>query len=205
MNIQFFSHWFKTALLLAVVFHSFSLSVKAQSDDSGTITGKVVDAESGEPIIGANISITGSTKGAATDLDGVYRIGEVQPGSQSVTVSYISYTKKNITDIQVQPGEVTQLNVSLQPETIGLGEVTVTAQASTDSEAGLLSIQRKAVPMQDGLSSEYLGKTGDGNVASAMKRVTGVTLLNGKDVFVRGLSVQQCTVKWSSGSFNESH
>lgn len=195
MNIQLFSHWFKTALLLAVVFHSFSLSVKAQSDDLGTITGKVVDAESGEPIIGANVSITGTTKGAATDIDGTYRIGEVQPGTISITASYISYTKKNITDIQVEPGKVTQLNVSLQPETIGLGEVTVTAQASTGSEAGLLSMQRKAVPMQDGLSSDYLGKTGDGNVASAMKRVTGVTLLNGKDVFVRGLGNRYSNVQ----------
>ncbi len=195
MNIQLCSQWFKTAFLFAVVFSSFSLSVIAQSDDLGTITGKVVDAESGEPIIGANVSITGTTKGAATDIDGAYRIGEVQPGSHSITVSYISYTKKNITDIQVNPGEVTQLNVSLQPETIGLGEVTVTAEASTDSEAGLLSIQRKAVPMQDGLSSEYLGKTGDSNVASAMKRITGVTLLNGKDVFVRGLGNRYSNVQ----------
>ncbi|GAA5521302.1 TonB-dependent receptor [Aliifodinibius salicampi] len=195
MNIQLFSQWFKTALLLAIVFYSFSLSAKAQSDDLGTITGKVVDAESGEPIIGANVSISGTTKGAASDIDGVYRISGIQPGSHSITVSYISYTKKNITDIQVESGEVTQLNVSLQPETIGLGEVTVTAQASTDSEAGLLSIQRKAVPMQDGLSSEYLGKTGDGNVASAMKRVTGVTLLNGKDVFIRGLGNRYSNVQ----------
>nr|WP_240894616.1 TonB-dependent receptor [Fodinibius halophilus] len=155
--------------------------------DNGKIVGKVVDAKTGEAIIGANVSITGTTKGAATDLDGKYAIRDVAPGFYSITVSYISYAKKTITGVEVGSGQKTKLNITLQPETIGLEEVKVTARASSNNEAGLLSIQRKAVAVQDGLSSEFLGKTGDGNVASAMKRVTGVSLVNGNDVYVRGL------------------
>lgn len=187
VNIQLFSQWFKTALLLAVVVHSFSLPVKAQSDDLGTITGKVVDAESGEPVIGANVAITGTTKGAATDLDGNYAIRNVEPGNHSLTVTYISYAKQTVTGITVEPGQSQVLDITLQPQTVGMDEVTVTATADQSSSAGLLAIQRKSVPMQDGLSSQQISKLGDGDVGSAIKRVTGVTVRNGKDVYVRGL------------------
>jgi len=153
----------------------------------GKIAGKVVDARTGETIIGANVVITGTSIGAATDIDGKYTIEKLDPGIYSVTFSYISYIKKTVTGVEVNEGQVTRLNVSLEPETVGLEEITVTAEASSNSEAGLLAIQRKSTSVKDGLSSEFISKTGDGNVATAIKRVTGVTLLNGQDVYVRGL------------------
>ncbi len=185
-----------TVLLCTVIFVLTSLGV-AQTGNSnpGKITGKVVDSETGEPIIGANVAITGTTQGAATDLDGKYAIRGLNSGMYSITISYISYSKKTITDVEVVSGETTSLNIQLHPQTIGMEEVTVTASAVSNSEAGLLSIQRKAIAFQDGLSSEFLNKTGDGNVASAIKRVTGVTLLNGKDVFVRGLGNRYSNVQ----------
>lgn len=154
-----------------------------------------MDAKTGEPIIGANVSVTGTTKGAATDLDGNYTIRGLTPDTYSITVSYISYGKKEITDVEVLADQITKLNISLPPKTVGMDEVTVSAGAISNSEAGLLAIQRKAVAFQDGLSSEFISKSGDSNVASAMKRVTGVTLLNGKDVFVRGLGNRYSNVQ----------
>lgn len=176
------------AIIFAAVFCFASISnAQSTSKAEGKIVGKVVDAKTGESIIGANVAITGTTQGAATDLDGKYAIRGVRPGMYSVTVSYISYSKKTVTGVEVDKGQQTKLNITLQPETIGMEEVTVTAEASTNNEAGLLSLQRKAVAVQDGLSSEFLSKTGDGNVASAMKRVTGVSLVDGNNVYVRGL------------------
>lgn len=160
---------------------------QTKSSETGKISGKVVDAQSGETIIGANVVITGTSQGDATDIDGTYTITGLSPGIYSVSISYVSYSQKTITGVEVKAGKTTKLNATLQPETVGMGEVTVTAEASTNNEAGLLSMQRKSIAVQDGLSSEYLSKTGDSNVASAMKRVTGVTLVNGNDVYVRGL------------------
>lgn len=171
-------------MFLATVFFFTSLAI-AQS--TGKINGRVVDAATGDPVIGANVAITGTTQGAATDLDGNYIIQAVKPGTYSITVSYISHAKKQVTGVEVRAGETTTLNISLQPKTIGMNAVVVTAQASRSSAAGLLSIQRKSVPVQSGISSQQISKTGDGDVGSALKRVTGVTVRNGKDIFIRGL------------------
>ncbi|WP_445666179.1 TonB-dependent receptor domain-containing protein [Fodinibius sp. AD559] len=177
---------FKNLAVCIVIICIGPLKSTAQSN-TGTIAGTVVDAKSGEAVIGANVSITGTTKGAATDLDGNYTIRDLEPGIYSISVSYISYAKKTITGVEVSSGENTSLNISLKSKTVNMEEVTVTAQANQSSEAGLLSIQRKSVPVQDGLSSEQISKIGDGDVGRAMKRVTGVTVRNGKDVYVRGL------------------
>jgi len=177
-----------SVLLIAALFSLTALcSAQSGAKNAGKIAGKVVNSKTGEPIIGANVSITGSGQGAATDIDGSYMIKDVNPGIYSVTISYISYAKKTVTDVEVDPNKTTRLAVSLEPKTVGMEEVTVTARASRSSEAGLLAIQRKSVPMQDGMSSEQISKIGDSDVGAAMRRVTGVTVRNGKDVYVRGL------------------
>lgn len=175
----------KFIVFVVVIICSITSASDAQSN-TGKISGIVVDAKTGEPVIGANVAIESTTNGAATDLDGKFTI-QVAPGTYSITASYISYAKKTITGVEVSLGETTSLNISLQPKTVDMEEVTVTAQANQSSEAGLLSIQRKSVPVQDGLSSEQISKIGDGDVGGAMKRVTGVTVRNGKDIYVRGL------------------
>jgi outer membrane receptor protein involved in Fe transport len=187
-SITFSNRLFITVAILIALFCSV-LSVKAQtsSNSTGKIAGKIVDSKSGEPVIGANVGIQGTTNGDATDIDGNYEIRGLDPGNYTVTVTYISYAQKNITDVAVNAGETTTLNVSLQEQTVNLDEVTVTASASQSSEAGLLSIQRKSVPVQDGISSEQISKIGAGDVGAAMKRVTGVTVRDGKNIYVRGL------------------
>ncbi|MDX1618690.1 MAG: carboxypeptidase-like regulatory domain-containing protein, partial [Balneolaceae bacterium] len=183
------------ALLLVLSFAPRSAAAQKVNSTKGKISGTVVDAQNGETVIGANVVITGTGIGDATDIDGTYTISALDPGTYSVTVTYVSYTKTTISGVKVDAGGVTTLNVQLEPQTLGLDEITVMADAATNSEAGLLAMQRKSIAVQDGLSSEYLTKTGDGNVASAIKRVTGVTLLNGKDIFVRGLGNRYSNVQ----------
>lgn len=195
LMLDFFTFSFLNKLAaFAVIICSISFSSNAQSN-TGKITGIVVDAKTGEAVIGANVAIKGTTNGAATDINGKFSIKGISPGTYTITVSYISYAKKVITEVSVASGETTNLNISMVPQMVGMGEVTVTAGALSSSEAGLLAMQRKAVAFQDGLSSEFISKSGDGNVASAMKRVTGVTLMNGKDVFVRGLGNRYSNVQ----------
>ena len=180
---------FRVAFLLVVVqsITTVSWARQAPGKTNGKIVGQVLDAKTGETVIGANVAITGTTKGAATDIDGKFAIRGLKSGTYSITISYISYAKKKITGIEVSAGEVTTVNVSLERKTVGLDEVTVTAQANSSSEAGLLSIQKKSVSVQDGIASAQISKIGDSNVGEAMKRVTGVTVENGKNIYVRGL------------------
>jgi outer membrane receptor protein involved in Fe transport len=167
----------------------------AFAQNTGQITGTIVDAESGETIIGASVGITGTTKGSATDLDGIFTIRSLEPGTYSITVSYISYTTQTITGVIVSEDETTVLNIALKTSIENLDEVVVTAEAIKSGEAGLLSIQRKAIAVQDGISAEELSKSTDGNVGSAMKRVSGVSVVGGKDVYVRGLGNRYSNVQ----------
>jgi len=178
---------FALLLVVALTMTTVSWARKNPNQNTGKIVGRVIDAKTGETVIGANVAITGTTKGSATDLDGNFSIRQLKPRTYSITISYISYAKKKITGIKVKSGEATTVNVSLQPKTVGLNEVTVTAQTNSSSEAGLLSIQKKSVSVQDGISSDQISQIGDSNVGEAMKRVTGVTVENGKDIYVRGL------------------
>lgn len=180
-------------LLLVVLLSATTISV-AQNAEKGKIAGTVLDAETGNTIPGANVLVIGTGQGASTDIDGNYSIS-IAPGVYTLRITYISYARKVITDVQVKAGEVTTVNTSLDQETQGLGEITVTAGFNSSTEAGLLSMQRKAVSVQDGISSEQIAKLGDSDVGQAIKRVTGVTVQNGNDVFVRGLGNRYSNVE----------
>ena len=162
----------------------FSIYVFAQS---GTIRGKVTDAETGEELIGAAVLIEGTIQGASADLDGNYSIPNVELGTYSLRCSFISYETQTITDVEVKAGEVAVLDIKLATVSLGLEEVVVTAKAVRNTESALLTMQKKSASVMDGISSQQISKSGDSDAASAVRRVTGVSVEGGKYVYVRGL------------------
>lgn len=161
-----------------------SVTISAQN---GTIRGTVLDDGDGQTIIGANANIRSILAGASTDLDGKFAI-KVAPGTYTVEISFISYQTIKLTDVVVTEDEVTSLGtVRLKSAAIEVGEVVVTATASRKNAAAMNRIKSNSVAMMDGISAEKLALTGDGNVAEAAKRVTGVSIEGGKYIYVRGL------------------
>ncbi len=153
----------------------------------GKIAGRLVDAETGSPLIGANVIIQGTNLGAASDLDGNYLIHAVPPGSYTLVVMMMGYSRIVISDVVVTANQVTKINVSLKPEVIETEEVVVTAKAIRNTEAILLKDRQKAAAVSDAISAEAINRSGNGNAAEAMKQVTGASIVDGKHVFVRGL------------------
>ena len=86
------------------------------SQQAKKVTGTVTDAK-GEPLLGVNVVVKGTTNGTITDLDGKYSL-EVEPNSILV-VSYIGYVSQQIP----ASGEV--VNVTLKEDTQNLDEVVV--------------------------------------------------------------------------------
>lgn len=80
---------------------------------SNSVMGKVVDMNSGEALVGVEITIEGSTKKAYTDLDGNFKIDNLQAGSYNVIASYISYSKSFIEKLEVKKSNQ-ELNIKLQ-------------------------------------------------------------------------------------------
>jgi len=163
------------------------ITTLAYAQGKGIIRGTVYDGTTGESLVGVTIAIKGTTTGTTTDLDGKFSI-ELNEGVYDLQISYISYQNITIEAISVTKDEVTLIdNIMLDESSLDLQEVVVTAQAIRNTEAAIQTIKRKSATMLDGISSARIELIGDGNAAEAAKRVTGVTVEDGKYVYVRGL------------------
>src|SRR5690606_2966876 len=83
-----------------------------QAQESGKITGKVFDKDTGDPLPGANVFLEGTSLGAATTPDGEYIIRQVKPGNYNMIIKYIGYEEKRV-PVTVQPGETLEINAEL--------------------------------------------------------------------------------------------
>ena len=154
------------------------------SFSQGKISGTVIDGEFNEPLAFANVVVKGTSKGASADFDGKYEL-EIEAGTYTLVFSFVGYVTKEITDVVVKEDEVVTLDVVL--ETNSLDTVVITTSTKRNTENAVLSIQKKSVVVLDGLSAQAIKSSGAGNVASAVKTVPGVSIQDGKYVFVRGL------------------
>ena len=164
-----------------------------QEGGPGNIVGRVVNGETGEALTGAQIAVTGSERGTLSGVGGRYLVTAVSPGTQSVTVTYIGYGTKTIEGIVVPPAGTVVQDISLVPQAIAVQGVTVTAARELGSVAAALSEQRTAVGVISGTTSAQIAKSPDSDAAQAVKRVSGVTVQDGKYVFVRGLGERYTT------------
>jgi len=154
---------------------------------TGAVTGVVVEEQRGEPLPGANVRIREASKGTTTDLDGRYRLEELEPGAYDLVFSFVGFQQKTVTGVEVAPGEMTEIDVALVEETAEMDEVVVEAVAARNSEAGLLKERAKAAAVSNAISAEEIGRAGAGTAADAMSKVTGASIVEGKYVNVRGL------------------
>lgn len=112
------------SLLLSFLIVPFAMA------QTGTLSGTVTDAETGETIPGANILITQLDRGVASDMDGDYEIPNVPVGTYTLNVSFVGYQTYS-QSFEIQANQTTELDVALQTGAIGLDEVVVSGYAST--------------------------------------------------------------------------
>ncbi len=174
----------RTLVLTILLFSHLS----AQDNAVGTIVGSVFDEATGDPLIGATVRIDGGVLGAPTDLDGHFTILNVPPGTYGLRVSYVGYSSKLITDVEVASGGSARIDVTLSEETVEVQEVVVTARAIRSSEASILSMRKQSTSIGDGISAEMIKRAPDATSADALKRVVGVSIMDNKYVLVRGVS-----------------
>jgi hypothetical protein len=113
--------------LLAVFTALFLLPVLLLAQD-GKLRGTVTDKESGEPLIGANVTIEGTSLGASSDLNGEYIILSVPPGTYTVKASYIGYSPYTISNIRISSNITMNQDFALSSTAIQVEAVEVVAQ-----------------------------------------------------------------------------
>ncbi|MBN1827019.1 MAG: outer membrane beta-barrel protein [Candidatus Eisenbacteria bacterium] len=170
----------------------------------GGVIGRVVSSETGDPIPfvdvvlfrpdPANPAVETAVANRMTNADGGYRI-PARPGLYRLQVSHISFGTTDVTEVRVGENEILTLNVSLTPKAVRAQAVRVTADAIQGTETAILSRQKKAAAVSDGVSAEQIKRTPDSDAAEVLHRVTGLSVVNDRYVFVRGLGERYNSTK----------
>ena len=115
----------------AAVVMSVALFVSSASAQTATVNGFVRDAETGETLVQATVRVDGTAQGAATNVQGFYSLSGIEPGAAVLRVATIGYEPR-LVELTLAPGETRQVDVSLEPAS--LGEALVEAQTSLADE-----------------------------------------------------------------------
>jgi len=111
-----------------LLFTVFALLLSASAyAQSGSLTGQITDAETGEPLIGATVYIESINRGTQSDVDGNYTINGVDAGTYTVSYRYVGYVTVNEV-VEIGSGTVTR-NVELSVDVVGLDEFVVSGYA----------------------------------------------------------------------------
>lgn len=119
----------KKTVLLLIVFALFSFGANAQT----VVTGKVIDANTGDALPGATVAVEGTTKATVTKLDGTFSLN-VSPGEIAVKISYIGYLTEQI-KVDISSGQTKDLGtIEMQSDDIGMDELLIVASYAKDRE-----------------------------------------------------------------------
>lgn len=182
----------RTLLLLGVLAPALQNPLSAQTP-SGRITGRIVDAQSGRALPGAQLIIEGTSIGSLAGVDGRFVISGVPAGSRDLRIVMLGFAAKVVTGLQIPAGSGIQVDVALEPAAVQVEGITVTAQQERGSVARALDEQRNALGVISAITSEEIAKSPDSDAAAAVKRVSGVSVQDGRYVIVRGLGERYTT------------
>jgi TonB-dependent receptor len=178
---------FCSSVILSILILGFTVPAMAQG--SGSIKGKVVDATTGEPLIGGNVVVMNTSIGAATDINGMYYLRVVPVGKRLIRVSYIGYEEAT-QEVTITGGEVLELNFKLTPRAIEGEAVVVTAQMKGQDAA--INQQLTSNTIANIVAADRIRELPDVNAAESIGRLPGVAISRSggeaTQVVIRGLS-----------------
>ncbi len=166
-----------------------SLASNDGTDDNsaiGTLTGQLINADGGDPVAGARIFVNGMADDIRSDDQGRFEIS-VAAGRRSVSILHTGFNTLTRDGIEVGANETVALELQLTPAGSELPEYVVLVPHISGSLAAVMEERRDNVGVANILGAEQISKAGDSDAASALKRVTGLTLVGGRFIYVRGL------------------
>ncbi len=123
-----------SARLLPITLSLFlTLPAPTAAQDSGAISGLILDAVTRSPLPATNVFLRQARSGAFADRDGRFIIPNLPALDDVLVVSRIGYQGQEI-EVRLRAGERRELEVLLEPHTIDMGRVTVTAERRIEAE-----------------------------------------------------------------------
>ncbi len=160
-------------------FAAFLLASTLAQAQFGTIVGTVVEEQSGEPVVGATVRLSGLPHGAVSRRDGSFVIGRVPAGVTTVLVSAVGYhpAERRIT---ISPGDTLRIRISLRTESITTQAVVVSAARRVQSVQEVST----SVSLVD---AQAIAERGLTRLDEVLRYVPGV-VVSGSQVSIRGSS-----------------
>ena len=178
-----------TVLLLGL-----SLAAPLAAQGKGRIVGKILDATTGAPLSGAQVVLVENpTIASVAAIDGRYTLLNVPAGPVSVRIRLIGYQSKVIAGLVVTDGGYINQDVTLAAQVVEVEAITVAASSERGSVNAALEQQRDATGIVNAVTAEQISKSPDSDAGQAVQRVSGVSVQDGKFVFVRGLGERYTT------------
>jgi outer membrane receptor protein involved in Fe transport len=157
-------------------------------EPKGSVAGAVLDGQTGRGIAGATVEIDGQTGPAmVTDSDGRFAIS-LSPGTYQLRISAANYLTVTLSNVEVKAGESTEASTVMSNKSLVTSvDVVAKADAVGATAEALLQERKLSSVVSDSLSHDELASTTSGDAAGALQQVTGVSLVGGGYVYVRGL------------------
>ncbi len=177
---------FRIALAVSLL---VGMAWPAPAQNSGTIIGIVYDAATGNPLPQIQVEIAGpATFNVVTDTDGSFTL-DAPPGTYKISYTSDRFRPSSIEGLEVVAGEIADGSTVMAAE----GQVTevdvvesILPQVAT--AAVMLTERKLAEAVSDSISAEEIKAGTASDAAGALEKVTGVSVVNDRQVFVRGLS-----------------
>ena len=140
-------------LLLIVVILTLDSPIYAQTAGSCSIVGYVIDAQSGESLVGTSVLIEDQRKGVITNVSGEFKIDYLPVGKTSLNVSYIGYESLS-KDFNLTNGRNDLGIIELQPISLGLNEVEVIADIAKERMTPVAATTISATYIEQNLGNQ---------------------------------------------------
>lgn len=156
------------------------------SEAIGTLVGVVRALETKAPVVGAKVYVRGAPVEAVTDEQGRFRV-ELPEGTWDLSVIHTDYSTESRSEVVVDAARTREIEIELAPSSVALDDFVVTAPHIEGSVAAYMDERRESASLTDAITSEDISRTPAGDAAGAAQRVVGVTIVDGRFVYVRGL------------------
>ncbi len=168
-------------------------ATQAAAGPPGTLAGRVVSSENGQPIANARVFVAGTPLDIVTDAEGRFS-APISAGSYSISIIAPEFSSQTLDAVTIASEQTTERAIELTPSGVELPEFVVLEPFVEGSLAAFTEEKRSSSAVTDILGAEQISRAGDSDAAGALKRVTGLTLVDGKYVYVRGLGERYSSV-----------
>jgi TonB-dependent receptor len=160
---------------------------RPEAGGTGTVLGRVTDAQTGAHLVGAVATVTGTDLSAVVDRDGSFELREVPAGAVNVAVAYVGYAATTVSTTVPAAG-VTRVAAQLQPAVVQLSAFVV--EGAREGQARAINEQRAAINLRNVVAADAIGNFPDVNAAEALKRLPGISTVRqrgeDRDITIRG-------------------